>query len=144
VNLPDFIWLWKIAAWSMGLSLAAYVLLAVTGSVLFANHRAQRPRPKWLRPLHYIIGWVMVSLVLLLLAIGLVGTIGHYGNLGHSGHLIAGLSVVALVAVSAASSTQISPQNPWARAVHLGTNIALFVGFAWVSYTGWQVVQKYL
>ncbi|MEQ8968823.1 MAG: DUF4079 domain-containing protein [Coleofasciculus sp. C1-SOL-03] len=144
MNLPDFIWLWKIAAWSMGLSLAAYVLLAVTGSVLFANHRAQRPRPKWLRPLHYIIGWVMVSLVLLLLAIGLVGTIGHYGNLGHSGHLIAGLSVVALVAVSAASSTQISPQNPWARAVHLGTNIALFVGFAWVSYTGWQVVQKYL
>lgn len=128
----------------MGLSLVAYVLLAVTGSVLFANHRAQRPRPKWLRPLHYIIGWVMVSLVLLLLAIGLVGTIGHYGNLGHSGHLIAGLSVVALVAVSAASSTQISPQNPWARAVHLGTNIALFVGFAWVSYTGWQVVQKYL
>jgi len=46
--------------------------------------------------------------------------------------------------VSAGSSTQISPQNPWARAVHLGTNIALFVGFAWVSYTGWQVVQKYL
>jgi len=78
------------------------------------------------------------------LAIGLVGTIGHYGNLGHSGHLIAGLSVVALVAVSAGSSTQISSQNPWARAVHLGSNIALFVGFAWVSYTGWQVVQKYL
>jgi hypothetical protein len=144
VNLPDFIWLWKIAAWSMGLSLAAYSLLAVTGSVLFTKRRSQHPKPKWLRPLHYIIGWVMVSLVLLLLGIGVVGTIGHYGNLGHSGHLIAGLAVVALVAVSAASSTQISPQHPWARAVHLGTNIALFVGFAWVSYTGWQVVQKYL
>ena len=144
MNLPDFIWLWKIAAWSMGLSLAAYVMLAVTGSVLFSKRRSQHPKPKWLRPLHYIIGWLMVSLVLLLLGIGLVGTIGHYGNLGHSGHLIAGLAVVALVAVSAASSTQISPQHPWARAVHLGTNIALFVGFAWVSYTGWQVVQKYL
>ena len=128
----------------MGLSLAAYLLLAVTGSVLFSKRHSQRPRPKWLRPLHYIIGWLMVTLVLLLLAIGLVGTIGHYGNLGHSGHLIAGLSVVALVAVSAGSSTQISPQKPWARAVHLGTNIALFLGFAWVSYSGWQVVQKYL
>lgn len=144
MNLPDFIWLWKIAAWSMGLSLAAYLLLAVTGSVLFSKRHSQRPRPKWLRPLHYIIGWLMVTLVLLLLAIGLVGTIGHYGNLGHSGHLIAGLSVVALVAVSVGSSTQISPQKPWARAIHLGTNIALFVGFAWVSYSGWQVVQKYL
>ena len=93
---------------------------------------------------HYIIGWVMVGLVLLLLAIGIVGTLGHYGTLGHSGHLIAGLSVVALVLLSAGSSTQISSRQPWARAVHVGTNIVLFVGLTWVSFTGWQVVQKYL
>lgn len=144
MNLPDFIWLWRIAAWSMGLSIAAYLLLAVTGTVLFSKHRNHHQKPQWLRPLHYIIGWVMVSLVLLLLVIGLVGTIGHYGNLGHSGHLIAGLSVVVLVSLSAGTSTQISPQKPWARAVHLGINLALLVGLAWVSYTGWQVVQKYL
>jgi hypothetical protein len=93
---------------------------------------------------HYITGWVMVGLVLLLLAIGLVGTLGHYGTLGHSGHLIAGLSVVALVVLSAGSSTLISPTRSWARAVHVGTNIALLVGFTWVSFTGWEVVQKYL
>lgn len=86
----------------------------------------------------------MVGMVLLLLAIGLVGTLGHYGTLGHSGHLIAGLSVVVLVLLSAGSSTLISPQQPWASAVHVGTNIALFVGFTWVSLTGWEVVQKYL
>lgn len=86
----------------------------------------------------------MVGLVLLLLAIGFVGTIGHYGNLGHSGHLIAGLSVVVLVLLSAGTSTQISAEQPWARAVHVATNIVLFVGFIWVSLSGWEVVQKYL
>lgn len=86
----------------------------------------------------------MVGLVLLLLAIGIVGTLGQYSTLGHSGHLIAGLSVVALVLLSAGSATQISLMGSWARAVHVGTNIVLFVGLAWVSLTGWEVVQKYL
>jgi hypothetical protein len=144
VNLPSFLWLWKIAAWSMGLSLFAYLLLAVTGMTIFSRRHSSRPRPSWLQQAHYITGWVMVGLVLLLLAIGLVGTLGHYGSLGHSGHLIAGLSAVFLVLLSAGASTQISPNQPWARAVHVGTNIALFVGFAWVSFSGWQVVQKYL
>jgi hypothetical protein len=144
VNLPSFLWLWKIAAWSMGLSVLAYFLLAVTGLNLFTRRESATPRASWLRPLHYITGWVMVGLVLLLLAIGLVGTLGHYGTLGHSGHLIAGLSVVVLVLLSAGSSILISPQQPWAYAVHVGTNIALFVGFTWVSLTGWEVVQKYL
>ncbi|NEO42285.1 MAG: DUF4079 domain-containing protein [Moorea sp. SIOASIH] len=144
MNLPSFLWLWKIAAWSMGLSLFAYVLLAITGSIVFSQRHSGRPRPTWLRPLHYIIGWIMVALVLLLLGIGLVGTIGHYGHLGHSAHLIAGWSVVALVLLSAFSATQISPQQPLARAVHVATNIALLVGFTWVSLTGWEVVQKYI
>jgi hypothetical protein len=128
----------------MGLSLCAYLLLGISGSILFANRQSQRPQPNWLRPLHYIIGWVMVSLVLLLLAIGIVGTLGHYNSLGHSGHLIAGLSVVVLVLLSAGSATQISSGHSWVRAVHVGTNIALLVGFSWVSFTGWAVVQKYL
>jgi ABC-type tungstate transport system substrate-binding protein len=144
VNLPSFVWLWRIAAWSMGLSLLAYLILGVTGINLFSKRQSERPRPSWLRMTHYIIGWVMVGLVLLLLAIGIVGTLGHYGTLGHSGHLIAGLSVVALVLLSAGSSTQISSMRPWARAVHVGTNLVLFVGLTWVSLTGWQVVQKYL
>lgn len=144
MNLPSFVWLWKIAAWSMGLSLLAYVMLAISGITLFSKRTSRNPQPAWLPRAHYIIGWVMVGLVLLLLAIGIVGTFGHYGNLGHSGHLIAGWSVVALVLLSAGSATQISPQRDWARAVHVGTNIVLFVGFAWVSLTGWEVVQKYL
>ena len=144
VNLPSFLWLWKLAAWSMGLSILAYILLALTGINLFSKRNSRQPRPNWLSRAHYITGWVMVGLVLLLLAIGLVGTLGHYGSLGHSGHLIAGCSVVALVLLSAGSATQISPTQDWARAVHVGTNLVLFVGFAWVSLTGWQVVQKYL
>lgn len=144
MNLPSFLWLWKIAAWSMGLSLLAYFLLSVTGITLFHRRQFQHQYPRWLRPLHFVIGWVMVSLVLLLLVIGIVGTLGHFGNLGHSGHLIAGLSVVFLVLLSAGSATLITSERTWARAVHVGTNIALFVGFIWVSLTGWQVVQKYL
>ncbi|MFN6181193.1 MAG: DUF4079 domain-containing protein, partial [Dolichospermum sp.] len=31
MHLPSFLWLWKIAAWSMGLSLMAYLFLAITG-----------------------------------------------------------------------------------------------------------------
>ena len=128
----------------MGLSILAYFLLSVTGFILFGRRQSHRQQPPWLRPLHYIIGWIMVSLVLLLLLIGIVGTLGHFGSLGHSGHLIAGLSVVFLVFLSAGSSTLIRAERDWARAIHVGTNIALLVGLTWVSWTGWQVVQKYL
>ena len=128
----------------MGLSLLAYLILGITGSMLFLQRNSGYPRVDWLKPLHYITGWVMVSLVLLLLAIGIVGTLGHYGSLGRSGHLVAGFSTVALVLLSASSSTQINHQHPWARSIHVGTNIALLVSFTWVSLSGWQVVQKYL
>lgn len=144
MNLPSFVWLWKIAAWSMGLSLLAYAMLAISGITMFSKRTSRHPQPTWLRTVHYVTGWVMVGLVVLLLAIGLVGTLGHYGNLGHSAHIIAGWSVVVLVLLSAVSATQINPQREWARAVHVGTNIVLFVGFAWVSLSGWEVVQKYL
>lgn len=128
----------------MGLSLLAYLLLAVTGIWMFRARSARQQRPDWLRPLHYVIGGSLVSLVLLLLAIGLVGTLGHYGTLGHSSHLVAGLVVVGLVLLSAGSATQISAKRSWARSLHIGTNITLFVGLLWVSLTGWSVVQKYL
>ncbi|XWK87074.1 MAG: DUF4079 domain-containing protein [Phormidium sp.] len=144
MNLPDFIWLWKIAAWSMGLSLAAYLLLGMTGVWMYYARLFRQQRPSWLRPFHYLIGSLMVALVLLLLAIGIIGTLGHYGSLGHSPHLPIGLGVVGLVLLSAGSATQISPRRPWIRYLHVGTNIVLLVGFLLVTLTGWSVVQKYL
>ncbi|MBD2386107.1 DUF4079 domain-containing protein [Cylindrospermum sp. FACHB-282] len=161
MHLPSFIWLWKMAAWSMGLSLLAYLLLAVTGVWMFRMRTSGSSRfgapltggnegvgspltLPYVRSLHYTIGISMVSLVLLLLAIGIVGTLGHFGSLGHSSHLVAGLIVVVLVLLSAVSATQISARRPWARLLHIGINIVLFVGFTWVSLTGWIVVQKYL
>lgn len=144
INLPSFLWLWKIAAWSMGLSLFAYLLLAMTGAWLLLSRQAQQPRPEWLRSFHFVTGGTLIGLVLLLLVIGLVGTLGHFGSLGHSVHFPAGLIVVGLTLLSGWSATQISPQRPWARSLHLGTNIILLIGFACVSLTGWTVVQKYL
>ena len=144
MQLPSLLWLWRIAAWSMGFSLFAYLLLAASGSWLFLSRRNSQPRPNWLRPAHYIVGGTMVTLVVLLMVIGLVGTVGYYGNLGHSAHLPAGLLVVGLTLLSAWSSTQISPKRPWARSLHVGTNLALFLGFATVTLTGWTIVQKYL
>lgn len=128
----------------MGFSLLAYLFLAITGSWISYNRRAQKKQPQWLRPLHYTVGGSMVGLVFLLLAIGIIGTLGYYGELGHSSHLPAGLTVVCLVLFSAWSATQISPKRPWARLLHVGTNMALFCGFVVVSLTGWGVVQKYL
>ncbi len=152
MNLPSFWWLWKIAAWSIGWAIVAYLLLAISGIWMFNRRRWKRRRPSWLRPFHYITGAIMVFLVLLLLGIGVVGTIGYYGSLGHSQHLFAGLLVVMLVLISAGSATQISGklqrsrsyQVRFWRSLHVGANILLFGGFAWVCLTGWDVVQKYL
>jgi ABC-type tungstate transport system substrate-binding protein len=144
MDLPSFLWLWKIAAWSMGLSVTAYFLLAVSGGWLFYGRSNKKKRPQWLRSLHITIGSILVGLVLLLLGIGVVGTLGHYGSLGHSSHLIAGTIVVALVLASAASASRIHPKRPWARQLHVSINLVLLFGFMWVSWTGWSVVQKYL
>ncbi|MGD1912062.1 MAG: DUF4079 domain-containing protein [Rivularia sp. (in: cyanobacteria)] len=152
MNLPSFLWLWKIAAWSMGLSLLAYLLLAVTGILMFRSRTSGSPRfisllpggNGGLRILHYSMGITMVGLVILLLAIGIVGTLGEYGYLGHSQHLGAGLTTVILVLVSAGSAILIRTGLVWARRIHVSTNIALFLVFVWVSLSGWSVVQKYL
>jgi len=128
----------------MGLSLFAYLLLGITGGWLLISRKTYQSRPKWLRPVHFTIGGTMVFLVLLLLAIGLVGTIGHYGSLGHSSHLPAGLAVVGLTLLSAWSATQIGVDRSWAKTLHLGTNLVLLLAFAIVTWTGWDVVQKYL
>jgi len=144
VNLPSFILLWKVAAWSMGLAIAAYLLLTISGMYIFVQRQRSQPRPSWLRFLHLGTGIVMTMLVLLLLGIGIVGTLGHFGTLGHSWQLFAGLGVVSLVFLSVWSAVQISLMQPWARSLHIGTNFVLFVGFLWVSLTGWDVVQKYL
>ncbi len=144
MNLPSFLWLWKIAAWSMGCSVFAYLILAITGGWMLYSRKNQQPRPKQLRTLHYFVGGGMVCLVLALLAIGLVGTLGYYGSLGHSIHLAAGLIVVSLVLGSAWSATQINPKNPWARSLHISLNMGLFFAFTAVSLSGWVIVQKYL
>lgn len=128
----------------MGFSLMAYLLLAASGSWITYARLTQRKRPQWLRSFHYTVGGGLVVLVLVLLGIGIIGTLGYYGSLGHSTHLPAGLSVVSLVLLSAWSATRISPKRPWARSLHLGTNLVLLIGFALVSLTGWGVVQKYL
>lgn len=127
----------------MGLSLLSYGLLAATGLWMFYGRRSQRLRPDWLRPLHWSLGIGLVSLVLLLLTVGIVGTLGHYGTLGHSWHLAAGLGVVSLVLLSAGSATQIL-RSPWARPLHISTNVILAIGLILVTLTGWEVVQKYL
>ncbi|MDG2615449.1 DUF4079 domain-containing protein [Thermoleptolyngbya sichuanensis A183] len=144
MNLPSFLWLWRIAAWSMGLSLLTYSLLGISGVWMRRSRRQAFPRPGWLRSLHLALGGLLVLLVLLLLTIGLVGTLGYYGSLGHSVHLVAGLTVVALVLLSAGSAMQIGAERPWARSLHVGTNLVLFLGFIAVSLSGWSVVQKYL
>ena len=51
MDLPSFLWLWRIAAWSMGLSLTVYTLLAITGGGLWVSRTVEgRERPEWLRP----------------------------------------------------------------------------------------------
>jgi hypothetical protein len=154
LNLPSFIWLWRIAAWSMGLTIFLFVsLLAIGGWMRYLRLQAStvpsldEPTSTLLgwRRLHFALGVVLVLTVLLLLSIGIVGTLGHFGSLGHSPHLPAGLTVVALTLASAWSATQINhPQKPWARSLHLTLNGLLMIALALVSWSGWVVVQKYL
>lgn len=144
LDLPSFLWLWKIAAWSMGLALATYGVLFFSGLWILSSRIGKLNRPSWLRNFHFFSGIILCLLVLLLLAIGLIGTLGYYGSLGHSPHFVAGLTVVILVLLSGWSATQIRPQKSWARLVHVAINLTLFAGFIFVSLTGWQVVQKYL
>lgn len=144
LDLPSFIWLWKIAAWAMGGAIAFYLLLLGSGSWMFYGRAAKIGHPAWLRNAHYTGGIIIVFLVLLLLAIGVVGTVGYYGSLGHSSHLWGGLFVVLLIIMSAWSAHQINSHNSWARSLHVSLNAILFVGLAYVSWTGWEIVQKYL
>ncbi|HIK43576.1 MAG TPA: DUF4079 domain-containing protein [Leptolyngbyaceae cyanobacterium M65_K2018_010] len=144
MDLPSFLWLWRIAAWSMGLTLAGYGLLALTGGILRASRLSYLERPLWLRPLHILLGSGLVGLILVLLGIGVIGTLGEYGRLGHSVHLPLGLAVVMLVLGSAWSASRIGPNRPWARQLHLALNGGLGLALAGAGLSGWQVVQKYL
>ncbi|NET49113.1 MAG: DUF4079 domain-containing protein [Merismopedia sp. SIO2A8] len=144
MHLPSFLWLWRIAAWSMGLTITGYVLLAITGGSMLYRRRMKQSRPLWLRPLHYGLGGIFVGLLLILLSIGIVGTLGHFGNLGHSIHLPIGITVVLLGLGSAWSASRIGPQAPWARRLHVGINSLLFFALLAVGLSGLAVVQKYL
>ncbi len=144
-DLPSFLWLWRIAAWSMGWTVALYFGLATLGLIWRSQRMTLGLKPKtWIRTAHYGLGVIFVVLILLLLSIGIIGTLGHYGTLGHSWHLPAGLLVVGLGLGSGWSATQIHPSRPWARPLHLRLNIALAIALALVSMSGWIIVQKYL
>ncbi|NEO87556.1 MAG: DUF4079 family protein [Spirulina sp. SIO3F2] len=145
MDLPSFLWLWRIAAWSMGLTFCTYGLLAITGLGIRGLRQGEPPRsrPAWLRPLHLGLGLSLVGLVVLLLTIGIVGTLGEYGSLGHSWHLGAGLLVVSLVLASAVTGLR-HTQTIAGRNRHLQVNGALLVALLLVLGTGWVVVQKYL
>jgi hypothetical protein len=144
VDLPSFLWLWKIAAWSMGFSLVAYGGLALTGFGIATTRKAQKPRPDWWRSVHLALGFSLVGLVIGLLAIGIVGTLGHYGTLGHSIHGGVGLLVVGLTVLSASIALQIQKGGPETRMLHVRVNLLLGAMLLWVLGTGWVVVQKYL
>ncbi len=143
MDLPSFLWLWKLAAWSMGLAILAYSILAISGLEIRWKRKERKKSPAWLKTFHFSLGIILILLVLLLLIIGIIGTLGEYGHLGQSEHLIAGLWVVILVLISGGSATQIKGNN-WARKIHLSTNIVLCFALLFVSLTGWEVVQKYL
>ncbi len=144
MDLPSFLWLWRIAAWSMGFVIAAYGILAATGSAIAYWRRHHQPYPGWLRSLHVLTGLTVIILVLLLLTIGVVGTLGEYGHLGQSIHLFMGLGVVLLTLASAWSARQISLNRPWARSLHIILNGSLGLMLLGVGWSGWHVVQKYL
>ena len=144
MDLPSFLWLWRIAAWSMGLSLTAYTALALTGTIMAYGRRSQSEhRGNW-RSAHLLLGWTLIVLVVGLLVIGIVGTLGEYGSLGHSIHGVTGLLVVSLTLVSAGVALQVKHGKPWARTLHVRLNLVLGAAFLWVLWTGWVVVQRYL
>ncbi|NJK64386.1 MAG: DUF4079 domain-containing protein [Synechococcaceae cyanobacterium SM2_3_1] len=142
MHLPSFLWLWRIAAWSMGVTLVLYGCLLLLG--LWIRHRrlGTDPPVAWLRTAHISLGVGMVATVGLLLLIGIVGTLGHFGSLGHSWHLPAGLLVVGLSLLSAWTGLRI--QTPKHRIIHIAMNVLLGMTLIWVLLTGWSVVQKYL
>ena len=144
MDLPSFLWLWRIAAWSMGLSLTAYTALALTGTIMVYRRRSQSEGRETWRSVHLLLGWTLIALVVGLLAIGIVGTLGEYGSLGHSIHGVIGLLVVSLTLLSAGVALQIRRGKPWARALHIQLNLVLGAAFLWVLWTGWVVVQQYL
>jgi hypothetical protein len=143
MDLPSFLWLWKIAAWFMGLALLTYSSLVVTGLGMARARHIEAYRGSW-RRIHIALGIVLVVLVLGLFGIGIVGTLGHYGSLGHSVHALIGGVVVGITLLSTGAALQIQGGQTWARPLHVGLNGLLGIAFLGVLGTGWVVVQKYL
>jgi Protein of unknown function (DUF4079) len=143
LDLPSFLWLWKIAAWSMGFSLSVYGCLALTGFGMARARHSHSPRLMW-RRVHIALGLALVVLVPGLLAIGIVGTLGEYGSLGHSFHGLAGGIVVGITLLSVGAALLIQKGYAWARSAHVTLNGLLGLAFLSVLWTGWSVVQKYL
>jgi hypothetical protein len=148
----------------MGFTIAAYILLAVSGLWLgWRTREAQINQAtdqaidqanvreitdhdvgNGLRVVHLVLGAAIIFLVLFLLAIGIVGTLGHFGSLIQSPHFAVGVIVVGLTIAAAISGLRISPDRRYSRAIHRTIDVALCVALVIVTYTGWEVVQKYL
>jgi hypothetical protein len=139
----------------MGFTIAAYILLALSGLWLGWRTRAvvhstdlsetaDSEVGQGLRVVHLILGAAIIFLVLFLLAIGLVGTLGHFGSLIQSPHFVVGFVVVGLTIAAAITGLRISPERRYSRAIHRTIDVALCVALVIVTYTGWEVVQKYL
>lgn len=137
-------WLWRLAAWSMGLTLVCYAGLLGIGWYIRRKRLDRRISPRWLRMLHLLVGFVMLGLILVLLAIGLVGTLGHFGSLGHSWHLPVGLGVVLLSLGAAWTGTRIRYDLVQSRSLHIRVNGLLGAGLILALISGWAAVQKYI
>jgi Protein of unknown function (DUF4079) len=137
------LWLWKIAAWSMGLSMLTITLLGVSGYRLWQSRNRGKPAKAWLYQAHPVLGKILVFLTLLLWSVGFYGTVQDHGHLRFSAHFWAGSVMVILVCTSAWTAFQI-PRYSWARPLHLGLNGLIVCLLFWVLATGWVVVQPHL
>jgi Protein of unknown function (DUF4079) len=137
------LWLWKTAAWSMGLSTLTITLLGISGYRLWQSRHRGKPAKSWLYKTHPALGKVLVFLTLLLWSVGFYGTVQDHGHLRFSAHFWAGSTMVLLVCTSAWAAFQI-PRRSWARSLHLGLNSLMVCLLFWVLATGWVVVQPHL
>ncbi|MBD2099321.1 DUF4079 domain-containing protein [Leptolyngbya sp. FACHB-261] len=148
------LWVFQFPAWSMGFCLVIFPALGLTGYYIrqyrLEQWQRQKLRPQWLSNSHWWLGMAFLALMVFLWLFGVVGTIWRHGSLQYSGHFWAGNVMLALTLLSVWSAQQMNNRETptairlWLRPLHLGTNAVILIGLAWVSWTGWEVVQQYI
>ena len=129
MDLPSFTWLWRIAAWSMGISITLYFSLAIVG--IF--YRMQRLRRKlyywrWLRYLHYGLGVLFVFFVYC----------GDFGSLWQFG------SLLALARRFGGSDSHFSicmDSKSYSPPTSLGQNLAFGIEYCFVCWLGFSIFK---